>query len=221
MVDAPGRARRSGVDRRSTLDASGGRRSTPAEIDARRQLRSTLDARLLRCGKSCRLRWMNYLRPDIKRGNISPDEEDLIARLHGLLGNRWSLIAGRLPGRTDNEIKNYWNSNHRKKLHSQALLFKHQSPARRSNCKKIRETGKKSPVKIYAPKPTRFKPLAEGLDARVEWEFDRAAGFWGLGGEYSAEGGDEILEKLYREYSQLLQSESGVKPLMQPVNMYL
>ncbi|KAI3469107.1 hypothetical protein Pfo_025770 [Paulownia fortunei] len=54
-------------------------------------------AGLLRCGKSCRLRWMNYLRPGIKRGNISQDEEDLIVRLHGLLGNRWSLIAGRLP----------------------------------------------------------------------------------------------------------------------------
>lgn len=72
-------------------------------------------AGLNRCGKSCRLRWLNYLRPDIKRGNISPDEEDLIIRLHKLLGNRWSLIAGRLPGRTDNEIKNYWNTNLAKK----------------------------------------------------------------------------------------------------------
>ncbi|KAK6927234.1 SANT/Myb domain, partial [Dillenia turbinata] len=72
-------------------------------------------AGLKRCGKSCRLRWLNYLRPDIKRGNITPDEEDLIIRLHRLLGNRWSLIAGRLPGRTDNEIKNYWNTNLAKK----------------------------------------------------------------------------------------------------------
>ncbi|XP_022715268.1 transcription repressor MYB6-like [Durio zibethinus] len=76
-------------------------------------------AGLKRCGKSCRLRWLNYLRPDIKRGNITPDEEELIIRLHKLLGNRWSLIAGRLPGRTDNEIKNYWNTNISKKLQGQ------------------------------------------------------------------------------------------------------
>ncbi|KAF6165892.1 hypothetical protein GIB67_012789 [Kingdonia uniflora] len=75
------------------------------------------NAGLKRCGKSCRLRWMNYLRPDIKRGNISQEEEELIIRLHKLLGNRWSLIAGRLPGRTDNEIKNYWNTNLSKKNH--------------------------------------------------------------------------------------------------------
>uniref|UniRef100_A0A7N0T462 Uncharacterized protein n=1 Tax=Kalanchoe fedtschenkoi TaxID=63787 RepID=A0A7N0T462_KALFE len=75
-------------------------------------------AGLLRCGKSCRLRWMNYLRPDIKRGNITAQEDDLIIRLHALLGNRWSLIAGRLPGRTDNEIKNYWNTRLSKKIPS-------------------------------------------------------------------------------------------------------
>ncbi|CAM8889842.1 unnamed protein product [Rhodiola kirilowii] len=81
-------------------------------------------AGLNRCGKSCRLRWMNYLRPNIKRGNISAQEEDLILRLHKLLGNRWSLIAGRLPGRTDNEIKNYWNSHLSKKAKQISQLNK-------------------------------------------------------------------------------------------------
>ncbi|KAK4426551.1 Transcription factor [Sesamum alatum] len=67
-------------------------------------------AGLKRCRKSCRLRWLNYLKPDIKRGQFTTDEVDLIVRLHKLLGNRWSLIAGRLPGRTANDVKNFWNS---------------------------------------------------------------------------------------------------------------
>nr|ABX79944.1 R2R3 MYB transcription factor [Prunus dulcis] len=67
-------------------------------------------AGLKRCRKSCRLRWVNYLKPNIKRGEFAEDEVDLIIRLHKLLGNRWSLIAGRLPGRTANDVKNYWNT---------------------------------------------------------------------------------------------------------------
>ncbi|XP_057779588.1 transcription factor MYB114-like [Salvia miltiorrhiza] len=68
-----------------------------------------LRAGLNRCRKSCRLRWLNYLRPNLNRGFFTNDEVDLIVRLHKLLGNRWSLIAGRLPGRTANDVKNYWN----------------------------------------------------------------------------------------------------------------
>ncbi|PKA58230.1 Transcription factor MYB46 [Apostasia shenzhenica] len=74
------------------------------------------NAGLQRCGKSCRLRWINYLRPDLKRGAFSPQEEELIIHLHSILGNRWSQIAARLPGRTDNEIKNFWNSTIKKRL---------------------------------------------------------------------------------------------------------
>ncbi|WCJ27779.1 myb domain protein 107 [Euphorbia peplus] len=73
-------------------------------------------AGLNRCGKSCRLRWTNYLRPDIKRGKFSQDEEQIIINLHSVLGNKWSAIAQNLPGRTDNEIKNFWNTHLKKKL---------------------------------------------------------------------------------------------------------
>ncbi|XVF70419.1 hypothetical protein PTKIN_Ptkin11bG0160100 [Pterospermum kingtungense] len=74
------------------------------------------NAGLKRCGKSCRLRWANYLRPDIKRGRFSIEEDETIIQLHSVLGNKWSAIAARLPGRTDNEIKNYWNTHIKKKL---------------------------------------------------------------------------------------------------------
>ncbi|MQM04180.1 hypothetical protein Taro_036973 [Colocasia esculenta] len=77
------------------------------------------NAGLRRCSKSCRLRWTNYLRPGIKRGNFTDKEEKLIIHLQALLGNRWAAIATYLPERTDNDIKNYWNTHLRKKLRKQ------------------------------------------------------------------------------------------------------
>ncbi|XP_004493248.1 transcription factor MYB60 [Cicer arietinum] len=71
---------------------------------------------LSRCSKSCRLRWTNYLRPGIKRGNFTPHEEGMIIHLQALLGNKWAAIASYLPQRTDNDIKNYWNTHLKKKL---------------------------------------------------------------------------------------------------------
>ncbi|KAL5746656.1 hypothetical protein ACOSP7_027802 [Xanthoceras sorbifolium] len=78
-------------------------------------------AGLQRCGKSCRLRWINYLRPDLRRGSFTEEEEQIIIDVHRILGNRWAQIAKHLPGRTDNEVKNFWNSCIKKKLLSQGL----------------------------------------------------------------------------------------------------
>ncbi|XP_009771204.1 transcription factor GAMYB-like isoform X1 [Nicotiana sylvestris] len=70
---------------------------------------------LARCGKSCRLRWANHLRPDLKKGALTPEEVRRINELHAKMGNKWAQIAAKLPGRTDNEIKNYWNTRIKKR----------------------------------------------------------------------------------------------------------
>ncbi|PON68879.1 GAMYB transcription factor [Parasponia andersonii] len=90
----------------------GGWRSLPHKAD------------LLRCGKSCRLRWANYLRPNIRRGEFSPEEEETIIRLHANLGNRWSTIARHLYRRTDNEVKNYWNTRLKRRVEAEVRKCK-------------------------------------------------------------------------------------------------
>ncbi|XP_049399625.1 transcription factor MYB1-like [Solanum stenotomum] len=106
-------------------------------------------AGLNRCRKSCRLRWLNYLRPHIKRGDFEPDEVDLILRLHKLLGNRWSLIAGRLPGRTANDVKNYWNTRLLRKLNTNITkneIIKPQPRTLSSNAKNVSWCNDKSMI---------------------------------------------------------------------------
>ncbi|XVE71484.1 hypothetical protein DITRI_Ditri10aG0154100 [Diplodiscus trichospermus] len=124
---------------------------------------------LKRGGKSCRLRWKNYLRPNIKRGGMSKEEEDLIIRMHKLLGNRWSLIAGRLPGRTDNEVKNYWNTH----LNKKSILGKRKAiDSNNQNCnnqdKETQQESKKLQSQSHNSQPivsTSPKGTTEGLDS--------------------------------------------------------
>ncbi|XP_023531542.1 transcription factor MYB101-like isoform X1 [Cucurbita pepo subsp. pepo] len=78
---------------------------------------------LARCGKSCRLRWANHLRPNLKKGSFSQEEERLIIELHAKLGNKWARMAAQLPGRTDNEIKNYWNTRMKRRQRAGLPLY--------------------------------------------------------------------------------------------------
>lgn len=103
-------------------------------------------AGLLRCGKSCRLRWTNYLRPDIKRGNFSKEEEEAIIQLHEMLGNRWSAIAARLPGRTDNEIKNVWHTHLKKKLKNYNQTSQETKRQQKSNNSPTKPDSKTVPI---------------------------------------------------------------------------
>ncbi|KAE8700978.1 Transcription repressor MYB6 [Hibiscus syriacus] len=182
-------------------------------------------AGLLRCGKSCRLRWMNYLRPDIKRGNITPDEDDLIIRLHSLLGNRWSLIAGRLPGRTDNEIKNYWNTHLSKRLLTQGtdpnthkkLLGPVMVQAVRkrrkssSNSNKTKKPAEPEKPKIHLPKPIRVTASVQCANTfstvscpRRRRDFECQSHHHH--GVPCTEAESNSLDKLYDEYLQLLKT---------------
>lgn len=91
------------------------------------------------------MRWLDYLKPNIKRGEFEVDEVDLILRLHKLLGNRWSLIAGRIPGRTANDVKNYWNTHLLKKIHKIA-------PTKID----VAQSNKKKSSAVIKPRPRTF-----------------------------------------------------------------
>ncbi|XP_073134012.1 transcription factor MYB48-like [Henckelia pumila] len=101
---------------------------------------------LKRTGKSCRLRWVNYLNPGLKRGKMTPNEEKLVLELHKKWGNRWSRIARKLPGRTDNEIKNYWRTHLRKEAQEKKKKGMSSYSSSSSSNSSSSSSGSKSPT---------------------------------------------------------------------------
>ncbi|KAI8551817.1 hypothetical protein RHMOL_Rhmol06G0216000 [Rhododendron molle] len=108
-------------------------------------------AGLSRCGRSCRFRWMNYLRPNVKRGNYTKDEEDLILKLHQQLGNKWSEIAAKLPGRSDNEVKNHWHTHLKKRLrkYETACEVPKEHPKRKRSALAPKDVANTLPLPIF------------------------------------------------------------------------
>ncbi|KAL8532820.1 hypothetical protein ACS0TY_009145 [Phlomoides rotata] len=121
-------------------------------------------AGLMRCGKSCRLRWINYLRPDLKKGALTEAEEDMIIQLHSRLGNRWSKIAAHFPGRTDNEIKNHWNTKIKKKMKLQGLDPVTHKPIQQKNQEFTEEIHQQEPVSLLLLKDDNQKTAEVSLD---------------------------------------------------------
>ncbi|KAG8083158.1 hypothetical protein GUJ93_ZPchr0014g47008 [Zizania palustris] len=123
---------------------------------------------LPRIGKSCRLRWVNKLRPDLKTGcKFSAEEERVVIELQAQFGNKWARIAAYLPGRTDNDVKNFW-STRQKRL---ARLLRAPLPARSNQHRSSKAKAPPSSVESQAP------PFHQGpcLD-QASFEVDNSLG---------------------------------------------
>ncbi|KAK3165297.1 hypothetical protein QOZ80_1AG0031470 [Eleusine coracana subsp. coracana] len=153
-------------------------------------------AGLKRCGKSCRLRWLNYLHPEVRHGGFTDEEDDLILSLYGEIGSKWSVIASRLPGRTDNDVKNYWNTKLKKKF---------LAAAKREG----------TPSRLPPPPPPSSGDSIAAVDDEKQLQDDRAPptshSFANLDTATVEDVDDELLvksEQLYSELMDLIEQQS-------------
>ncbi|XVF11142.1 hypothetical protein REPUB_Repub08aG0000500 [Reevesia pubescens] len=169
-------------------------------------------AGLQRCGKSCRLRWINYLRPDLKRGMFSQQEEDLIISLHKVLGNRWAQIATQLPGRTDNEIKNFWNSCLKKKLMKQGIDPTTHKPL--SNVKVKEENKRTDTVAFQIPQSKELSSTLSSFAAHEPTFLVSDSSYYGSNFGLTEASTEQFVNKqVYDPLSYIdLQAEAGIDP---------
>ncbi|XP_077221628.1 transcription factor RAX3-like [Tasmannia lanceolata] len=170
---------------------------------------------LKRCGKSCRLRWLNYLRPNIKHGEFTDDEDRVICTLFATIGSRWSIIASQIPGRTDNDIKNYWNTKLKKKLlgiHPQQKP--HQNSLERSSSQSSCYTTSKLPkvlagfpVSPYLYNTSSLIQDHHSFSGPMDHQYQRKDSLFMFGGEQSCNSSDASCEQI--GYKENIKYENG------------